>query len=671
MKKDDHARLKELQQLLSQYSHEYHVNDKPTVSDAIYDSLFSELKNLEAKFPQLIIKTSPTQRVGGKLKGGFTKVKHRTRMLSLNDVFDAEDVQDWANRTDKLLNGQKVEYFADIKMDGLACSLVYIDGLLDTAVTRGDSYIGEDVTLNARTIKSIPLSLNTIDAETNFLLKGRTEIRGEIVMLKKDFEELNRQQSKKGETVFANPRNLAAGTMRQLDPELVASRPLQFRAYDLITENPQDIQTNSLAYEYLSQIGFLRNPWAEAFSDIGNLMTYIKKWDEKREDLPFNTDGIVIKVNNRQQFAELGIVGKQPRGAIAYKYNPEQATAVVEDIVISIGRSGAATPVAVFEPVQLAGTTIRHAGLHNADEIARLDIRKGDTVVIFKAGDIIPQVDSVVKELRPTGAVSIDFQQLLREQYPDLEFERPEGEAVYRVKNLDNDLILKRALEYYASRGALNIDSLGEKNVVAIVEAGLVNDLADIYTLKKEDLLKLERFGEVSVDKLLKSINESRHPELDRFILALGIRHVGAVTAKDLADYFQSLQSFREASYGQLVSIEGVGEVVAESILAWFANDSNQQLLDKFMQLGVSPEYHRQEGELLDKRFVVTGTLKDMSRDEAAEKIRLHGGTFQTAINKNTDFLVVGENTGKTKLEKANRLGVKVLTEEQFLKLVN
>lgn len=671
MKKSAKDEIKELQDLLNQYSHQYHVNDSPSVSDAVYDSLFAQLKDLEAKHPQYITPSSPTQRVGGKLNGGFKKVQHQTRMLSLNDVFDANEVEKWAIRTKELLEGQKVDYFADIKMDGLACSLVYVDGNLDVAVTRGDSYIGEDVTLNARTIKTIPLKLHSLNKDSEFLLKGRTEIRGEIVMLKKDFEDLNSLQVEKGEPRFANPRNLAAGTMRQLDPELVASRKLQFRAYDLIYQEESKIQTNKQAYDLLKDIGFLINEMATVFETIPQLMSFIEKWDNDREDLPFNTDGIVIKVNNKKEFNELGIVGKQPRGAIAYKYSPEQATAVVEDIVISIGRSGAATPVAVFEPVNFAGTTVKHAGLHNADEINRLDIRKGDTVVVYKAGDIIPQIESVVKELRPKNSKPINFEDLLKEQYPDLEFERPSGEAVYRVKNLNSDLVLRREVEYYASRPALNIDSLGEKNVDALIDAGFINDVADIYNLKKAELLKLDRFGEVSVNKLLEAINASKKPPLDRFLVGLGIRHVGATTANDLANHFQSLDALKDASYEQLVRIEGVGVVVAESILAWFASEDNINLLEKFKQFGVQPFYTKKEGKLVGDNFVITGTLNSISREDAADKIRLAGGVFQTAVNKNTTYLVVGEKTGKSKLEKANRLGVKILTEEQFIKMVN
>ena len=483
------TRAQELRDLLARYSYEYHVLDKPSVNDAIYDSLFGELKAIEAEYPELITPDSPTQRVGNELLGGFQKVQHTSRMLSLNDVFERADVQAWVTRMDKLLPGSKHEFFADIKMDGLACALIYENGVLVQAVTRGDSFIGEDVTMNVRTIRNVPLRLREAKGFENFL-QGRTEIRGEIVMMKKDFATLNEQRRKANEPEFANPRNLAAGTIRQLDPKLVAKRPLHFRGYDVLRDNPSDIPTNMFAYQAMTALGVTRNPEASVFDELNEVMEFVDKWGEQRHDLPFNTDGLVIKVNNRKQFAELGIVGKQPRGAVAFKYAPEQATTIVKDIVISIGRTGAATPVAVFDPVIVAGTTVQHASLHNADEIARKDVRVGDTVVVYKAGDIIPQVESVVKELRPKNTMQFSYEEALHKQYPELEFIRPKGEAVYRVKGATGPLFLKRALEHFASKGALDIDTLGEKNVVALVDSGLVHDIADIYTLTKEDLLQ-------------------------------------------------------------------------------------------------------------------------------------------------------------------------------------
>ncbi|NTW61936.1 NAD-dependent DNA ligase LigA [Candidatus Saccharibacteria bacterium] len=684
-------RASELRGLLSLYSYQYHVLDSPTVSDAIYDSLFAELKKIEADNPHLVEADSPTQRVGSELLGGFKKVRHSSRMLSLNDVFDRADVEAWVKRTDKLLPGIKHEFFADIKMDGLACALVYQDGKFVQAITRGDSFIGEDVTDNVRTIRNVPLKLRNVDGYENFLV-GRTEVRGEIVILKNDFDKLNKKRAIAGEPMFANPRNLAAGTIRQLDPKLVSDRPLHFRAYDVLRDDYKEVPTNMYAYEAISALGIVRNQQASVLTGLSAVMDFINMWDEKRHDLPFNTDGLVVKVNDRRQFNELGIVGKQPRGAVAYKYAPEEATTVVKDIVISIGRTGAATPVAVFDPVVVAGTTVQHASLHNADEIARLDIRIGDTVVIFKAGDIIPQVQSVVLELRPRDSVVFDFQNALAKQYPELKFVRSEGEVVYRLvpqntvldvhdshhrvnsENVKLDVtnyLLSKGIEHFASRGALDIDTLGEKNVIALVEAGLVKDLADVYRITVDQLLHLDRFAETSAKKLVNAIASKKNPPLERFLYGLGLRHVGVQTAIDLVNHFQSLDAVQNATIEQLRMVDGVGEVVAESIVAWFADLDNEKLLEKFKQLNVVPIFEQKTGKLAGKNFVITGTLNGMSRDVAADKIRALGGGFQTAIAKDTDYLVAGEKVGSSKLTKARQYGTQVISEKELNDLIS
>lgn len=662
-------RADELRLTIAKYSYEYHVLDSPTVDDAVYDSLFGELKTIESKYPDLITSDSPTQRVGSELSKGFLKVKHRTRMLSLNDVFDRSEVESWVERIDKLLPGRKHDFFADIKMDGLACSLIYQDGILSQAVTRGDSFVGEDVTSNIRTIKNVPLRLLPSKDYENFL-HGRTEIRGEIVMLKKDFLELNKKRMLAGEPEFANPRNLAAGTIRQLDSRLVAERPLQFRAYDLIRDDKSEVPTCMFAYEAISALGITRNQEASVFDNLNGVMKFVDGWADKRHDLPFNTDGLVIKVNDRSQFAELGIVGKQPRAAVAYKYTAEKATTVVLDIVISLGRTGAATPVAVFNPIVVAGTTVKHASLHNADEIVRKDIRIGDTVVIFKAGDIIPQVESVVLDLRPKNSKPFNFEKALSDQFSDYEFERPEGEVVYRVKGMTGPILLSRSLEHFASKGALDIDTLGEKNVVALVESGLVNDLADIYLLNTSSLIGLDRFAEISAKKLISAISESKRPPLARFIYGLGIRHVGTQTAVDLSNRFGSIESLSEATFDQLRTVDGIGEVVAESIIAWFASTDNEALIKKFREIGVEPYFEKVSGDLLGKNFVITGTLDSMSRDQAADKIRSMGGSFQSAIAKDTTYLVIGGNVGNSKLAKAKSYGVSIINENEFLSLI-
>lgn len=663
-------RLQEVKDLLNTYSYEYYTLEKPTVSDAVYDGLFHELKRIEDAHPELITADSPTQRVGNELKGGFQKVRHKHRMLSLNDVFTKDEVEVWARRLDKLLLATKHDFFADIKMDGLACALIYQDGILVQAVTRGDSFVGEDVTMNIRTIKSIPLRLRKSQGYEQFLV-GRTEVRGEVLMLKEDFAALNQQRKKMGLPEFANPRNLAAGTIRQLDPKLVAKRPLVFRAYDILREDPQDVPTNMFAYQAATALGLSRNQEAGTFKSLGDVMEFVDQIGAIRDRLPFNMDGIVIKVNDRKQYTDLGIVGKQPRAAVAYKYAAEQATTIVKDIVISIGRTGAATPVAVFDPVLVAGTTVQHASLHNADEIERKDVRIGDTVVIFKAGDIIPQVESVITELRPKESKRVNFEAELKRQYPELEFIRPEGEAVYRVKGLTGPLILKRSLRHYASKGALDIDTLGEKNVEALVDAGLVKDVADIYRLRKDDVLALERFAELSAQNLIRAIQSAKTPPLERFIFGLGIRHVGQQTAIDLANHFGSVEKLSQAGIDELLVIEGIGRVVAESILAWFADEDNANLLQKFKQLHVVPQFEAKTGgKLTGKSFVVTGSLSTMSRDQAADKIRSLGGIFQTSVGKGTTYLVVGGKVGDSKLKNAKKYGTEILNEEQLLQLL-
>ena len=520
------------------------------------------------------------------------------------------------------------------------------------AVTRGDGLVGEDVTLNVKTIENIPLNIG-IDAE----------VRGEIVIFKKDFEKL------KGK--FANPRNLAAGSIRQLDPKVAASRPLKFIAYDLVTP-----ETGSWgeAYEKLRELGFQTSGEDKIFKANEKLamFKYIRELDEKRKNLPFNTDGMVIKINDRKVYNELGIVGKTPRGAVAFKFPAEESTTVVRDIVISIGRTGAATPVAILDPVLVAGTTVRHASLHNADEIARLDVRVGDTVIIYKAGDIIPQVKEVLTSLRPEGAEPFDYEKALKSQYPDLEFERPEGEVVYRVKGESSDFILKRAFEYYASKPALNIEGLGEKNVEALVDAGLVKSIADLYRLQVSEIAKLERFGDLSAKNLVSAIDGSKKPALAKFITALGIRHVGAQTAVSLAREFKSLDNLANATEEELLAVPDIGKIVAEAILAWFADEDNVKLLANLKELGVSPvEENSDNLPLAGKSYIISGTLESMGREEAEDKLRALGAVVTSSVTKNTTALIIGEKPGKSKLEKAEKLGIVKISEKEFLDLIS
>ena len=655
-------RIIKLRELINDYRYHYHVLDESIMSEAAADSLKHELAELEAEYPEFITPDSPTQRVAGKPLDKFEKVTHEKRMISLADVFSREEVLDWISRNEKLVPDGKIEeFFTDIKMDGLACALKYKDGILTQAVTRGDGLVGEDVTLNVKTIENIPLK---IDLE-------QAEVRGEIIIFKKDFEALQEAQRKKGEPEFANPRNLAAGSIRQLDPKIAASRPLRFMAYDLVTPN---LPTHKEAYEKLRALGFQTSGEDKVFkaSERKELFEYIDSLDEYRKGLPFNTDGMVIKINDRKIYDELGIVGKTPRAAVAFKFPAEEATTIVRDIVISIGRTGAATPVAIFDPVVVAGSTVRHATLHNADEIARLDIRIGDTVIIYKAGDIIPQVKEVLLALRPENTEPFDYEKALKKQYPELKFVRPKGEVVYRVEGESSDLILKRAIEYYASKPALNIEGLGEKNVVALVDAGLLKSIADLYKLKVSEIAKLERFGELSARNLVSAIESSKNAPLNKFITALGIRHVGAQTATSLARKFRTLDNLMVTTEDELLEVADIGEVVAESILAWLADEENLNILKELKELGAWPRDEK-EGSLplTGKSYIVTGTLATMGREEAEDRLRALGAVITSSVTKNTTALIVGEKPGKSKTDKADKLGISRINEIEFLKLIN
>lgn len=663
-------RIAKLRELINDYRYHYHVLDESIMSEAAADSLKHELSQLEADYPELITPDSPTQRVAGAPLAGFTPVQHSSRMLSLNDVFDEGEVRAWEERITKLLpDGAKLEYFADVKMDGLACALVYRDGVLERGITRGDGFVGEDVTANVRTIESIPLRLRAGGKAPAFS-EGRTEVRGEIVMYKADFEALNAKRAQEGKPLFANPRNTAAGAIRQLDPKLVRDRRLVFRAYDLLRDNAAEVPTNKFAYEALLDMGFLASKKAAVLKSIKDVMKFAATWEEKRRELPFNTDGLVIKVNDRALYRRLGVVGKAPRGAIAYKYAAEQATTKVKDIFVSIGRTGAATPVAILEPVVVAGSTVQMATLHNESEIARKDIRIGDTVIVHKAGDIIPEVVEPLVKLRDGSERVFHMPTHCPECNTKL-VKLKADEAVWRCPNEACPSRSWKRIEHFASKSALDIEGLGEKNVIALINAELVKDQADIYTVTEADLLKLDRFAEISARKLVAAIKDKKHPPLGRFVYGLGIRHVGTQTAVDLSNTFRSLEALSEATVDRLGEVEGVGDIVAESVAEWFSEPRNQKLLDKFKRLGVWPEpVKKVGGKLSGRNFVVTGSLDSMGREEAAEKIRALGGTFQTAIAKDTDYLVVGHNVGASKLAKAGKLGTKQIDEKAFLKLI-
>lgn len=663
------ARIAKLRELINEYRYEYHVNNRSIMSESAADGLKHELSELEDQFPDLITPDSPTQRVAGEPLPQFVSVAHKTRMLSLADVFNETEINAWDERIKKLSPDARFTYFVDIKMDGLACSLVYEDGLLVRGVTRGNGSVGEDITHNVRTIDSVPLRLH-LTPETKQFMVGRTEVRGEIVMYKKDFEALNKQRAKEGLPLFANPRNTAAGTVRQLDPKLAAKRPLHFRPWDIVRDDPAEIPTYEVGYKIIGKLGFLTNPQAKVVTSTKGIVEFADEWEEKRHGLPFNTDGLVIKVNDKRLYNFLGVVGKAPRGAVAYKYPAEQATTKVKDIFVSIGRTGAATPVAVLEPVVVAGSTVQMATLHNEGEIIRKDVRVGDTVIVQKAGDIIPEVVESLKTLRSGKERPFAMPKKCPECNTDLVKQR-EDEAVWRCPNNACPARVHNLIQHYASRAALDIDGLGEKNVLALLDSKLIRDSADLYTLTKDQLLRLDRFAEISASKLIDSIQAKKKPSLSHFIFGLGIRQVGAQTAVDLANNFGSLDALRKATVDELQQVEGVGEVVAESIVTWFGEPGHQQLLAKFANAGVEPQKVEKVGGPLDGQgFVISGSLDSMEREEAAEKIRLLGGTFQSSVGKSTTYLVLGDNPGQSKVTKAEKLGTKIIEEPALLKIL-
>lgn len=663
-KEDAIKRILKLRELINDYRYHYHVLDQSTMSEAAADSLKHELSQLEATYPDLITQDSPTQRVAGRPLDKFTKVEHVQRMISLADVFSESEIREWVARNYKLVEKTvHFDYFTDIKMDGLAMSLHYENGVLKRAVTRGDGLVGEDVTMNVRTIENVPLKLRGAD------IPAKVEVRGEVIIFKADFEALNETQKQKGEKPYANPRNLAAGSIRQLDPKIAASRPLRFMAYDLVSP---DLATHQLAYETLRMFGFQTSNQDQVFATLDEVFAEIKRLGETRANLPFGTDGMVIKINDRSIYHQLGIIGKTPRAAVAFKYPAEESTTKVRDIVIQIGRTGATTPVAIFDPVEVAGSTVRHATLHNADEIKRLDLRIGDTVIVYKAGDIIPQVKEVLVSLREEHTEPFDYEKALSQQYPELDFYRPDGEVVYRVKGLTSELILKRAIEYYASKPALNIEGLGEKNVEALVDSGLVSSLSDLYRLTPVAVAKLERFAELSANNLVEAIQKSKTPPLAKFIAALGIRHVGIQTASALAAAFGSIEKLAEATEDDLLKISDIGQIVAESILAYFSDEDNLKQLSELKELGLKPFFEDpNQLPLHGQSYIISGTLDSMGREEAEDILRRKGATITSGVVKTTTALIVGAKPGKSKLEKAEKLGIKIITEADFLKLIS
>lgn len=658
-KSDAKKRAEKLRKELDKIRHEYHVNDREIVSEAVKTSLMHELAQIEKQYPDLITPDSPTQRVAGEPLTGFKKIVHRHPGTSLNDVFNEQELRDWEERIKKLLkNDIDLSFYSELKIDGLSVYLTYEKGILKHAATRGNGKIGEDVTANIRTIEAVPLRLSgplTIEA------------RGEVFMDYREFERVNKEREKKGEPVYANPRNLAAGTLRQLDPKIVAHRKLNFAVWALLDSSAK---THQEQHELAKKLGFRVEPHSKLCRNIDQVLDFVKSWEEKRKKLPYQTDGMVINVNSNRIFDRLGIVGKAPRGSVAWKYSAEQATTKIIDIQTNVGRTGAITPFAIMEPVQLAGTTVTRATLHNEDEIKRKDIRIGDTVIVQKAGDIIPEIVQSLPNLR-TGKEK-KFKMPTKCPVCGGPIEKPRGEAIARCVSKDCYAIEIERMAHFVSRDAFNIEGLGDKIVKQLIQEGLISDAADLFKLTEGDLKPLERFAEKSASNIIKSIQNSRNISLGRFLYALGIRYVGAITANDLANYFGSIEKIKTASFEEIKSVEGVGEVVAKSVYDWFRNRKNIRFLEKLKKYGVRIQSVKRETKSLklkEKTFVITGTLKSMSREEAEQKIRDLGGKATNSVSKNTDYLVVGENPG-SKLQKAEALGVNIINEKKFLALL-
>ncbi len=682
-------RAENLRKIIEKHSYLYYVVDKPKIEDSVYDSLVEELIKLEEKFPVLKTATSPTQRVGGEPLKKFKKVKHKIPQWSFNDAFNEEDMFKFDERVKKMLEkefGKKISlaYVCELKIDGLKIVLEYKKGELLTAVTRGDGRIGEDVTNNIKTITSIPLKL---------LKPVDIIVEGEIWLGKNNFEKLNKERKRRGEPLFSNPRNAAAGAIRQLDPKIAAERKLDSFIYDVAmlprtvlrggAVQGQSLATQVKELEYLQDLGFKVNKNFKLCSNINEVISYWKSWHlptggqkSKKDKQDYLIDGVVVKINEIKYQNILGFTSKAPRFAIAFKFKAEQVTTVVEDIVLQIGRTGALTPVAHLRPVLVAGSVVSRATLHNEDEIKRLDVRVGDTIILQKAGDVIPDIISVVKEMRTGGEKKFIWPKLVVDCGGNGEIERIPGQAVWRCKNKNSFIQKKRKLYHFTSKIAFNIEGLGPKIIDALLEAKLISNYEDIFTLKRGDLLALPRFAEKSVDNLLKAIEKAREITLSRFIISLSIPNVGEETAILLAQNFGSIEKIINLKIEELEKIEGIGPIVTKSIIDWFADKNNQKTLNNLLKhIKIIPQNFsiknlERQGKLEGKTFVLTGTLNKISRDEAKEKIRSLGGSISSSVSKETDYVVVGENPG-SKYKKAEEIGVEILNEEKFKEILN
>lgn len=679
-------RIAKLRAEIDRLRYQYHVENRLEISEAALDALKHELYTLEQAHPDLITKNSPTQRVAGKAAEGFTKVRHDAPMLSIEDAFSREEVDEWLGRLQKIHPRATFDFYAEPKMDGLAVALVYDAGLLVLGATRGDGQVGEDVTRNLRTIDAIPLTLRRpTDHEIDGFLKkwkgacdaekvrrllsshgGRVEIRGEVYMTKKQFTKLNKALEKKGEPLLANPRNASAGSIRQLDPKIAAARGLTFMAYSLVGE--LGLTTNEQRHEALRLLGVPANPIGSRCDDLDEVEKMYDKLQKTREKLDYWIDGLVVSVNDAALFRSLGVVGKTPRGFVAWKFAAEQGTTVVRDIIVSVGRTGALTPVAVMDPVSLVGTTVTHASLHNEDEISRLGLKIGDTVIVEKAGDVIPKVIKVMPKLR-TGKEKA-FHMPKHCPICGSSVERRAGEVATFCTNRNCFAQERNRLLHFASRNAVDIRGLGDKIVEQLIQEGLVREEADFYKLAPEDLEGLEGFAEVSSKKLVAEIQAHTDIPLDRFVNALGIRHVGEETAADLATHFGMFAKLRSSSKEDLLNVEGVGETVADAIVGFFADALEKKRLDHLLDVvHVGKMAPRAKGKLTGTTWVLTGGLESLSREEAKDKIRALGGDVSETVSKQTSFVIAGADPG-SKYDKAKKLGIEILDEKQFLKKI-
>ncbi|MDQ0484865.1 NAD-dependent DNA ligase LigA [Guptibacillus hwajinpoensis] len=664
--KEEVKRVEELRQLLNHYNYEYHVLDQPTVPDAEYDRMMNELLTLEEENPELKTQDSPTQRVGGPPLSGFQKVEHRVPMLSLGNAFGEDELKDFDRRVRERI-GENFSYVCELKIDGLAVSLIYEDGVLVRGATRGDGTVGEDITQNLKTIPAIPLRLSE---------NVSMEVRGEAYMPKPSFLKLNEAREKNEQDVFANPRNAAAGSLRQLDPKIAASRNLSVFVYGVGTVEGREIDSHSDGLDFLNELGFKTNPEWKRCETIEDVIKFIGGWTEKRPDLSYEIDGIVVKVDELEHQEELGFTAKSPRWAIAYKFPAEEVVTKLLSIELNVGRTGVVTPTAVLEPVLVAGTTVQRASLHNEDLIREKDIKIGDYVVVKKAGDIIPEVVSVIEDRRTGNEEAFSMPEKCPECESDLV--RLEEEVALRCINPKCPAQLREGLIHFVSRNAMNIDGLGERVITQLFREELIHDVADIYKLTHEQLIELERMGEKSVTNLLEAIQTSRENSLEKLLFGLGIRHVGAKAARTLAQQFGSMDSIMAASIEDLEAINEVGQKMADSVVRYFQNEEVHELIEELKAAGVNTIYKGPKPVAVEdidsvfagKTVVLTGKLEQMSRGNAKKILEQQGAKVTGSVSKSTDLVIAGEEAG-SKLEKAESLGVEVWSENRFLEELN